>query len=132
MYRNAYTLSGLKRQYGVYLGLAKAGEDRSEDLAHLVAVIRMFDPDFDPASVRPIRPHKGTYRNWLRPALDVMRKAARPMAAPEIAALVLAQEGGEPSELTSIICTLHAVLGRLEGNGVVRVAGRPKRWIVGG
>jgi hypothetical protein len=44
---DTYVISGLVRRYAKTLGLIRTGEDRTEDLAHLAAVLRMFQPDAD-------------------------------------------------------------------------------------
>jgi hypothetical protein len=52
------------------------------------------------------------------------------MAARELGYAVLEREGGTRDDLISIECSLHAVLGRLEGRGLIREPGSPKRWSV--
>jgi hypothetical protein len=121
---------GLKRQYAKTLGMIAAGEDRGDDLAHLAAVIRIFKPNEDVSRILPIRPYTPDRRQWSRTALDILRKADRPLAARELARMVLDRVGAPCSYLVNVECSLHAVLGRLEGSGVIRAEGSPKRWRV--
>ncbi len=79
-------------------------------------------------AIKPIRPYKGARRSWSRAALDILRREGVPMAPRELARRVIAQEGGTEADLPSVECSLHAVLGRLEGQGVIRAEGSPKRW----
>jgi len=123
---------GLKRQYGKTLGFIGAGEDRADDLAHLAAVIRMFAPDADLDAVRPIRPYRENREAWLRDALTALRREGEPMTARDIAKRVLTSRGVALTRpnLQRVECSMHAVLERLEGCGVVRVGDAPKRWAV--
>ena len=121
---------GLKRRYAQTLGLVAAGEDRAEDLAHLAAVIRMFQPGADLSAIRPIRPYREHRQRWSRDALTILRKANAPMTARAIARRVLSARGVPLTRpnLQRVECSLHAVLERLEGRGVVRATDAPKRW----
>ena|SRR5665213_607076 len=128
--KNTYLLFGLRRLYAQTLGYIRAGQDRTEDLACLAYVIRMVAPDIDLSAIRPVRPYKPHRHEWSRAALDILRIEGRPMAARELARRVIASEGGNDTDLPSVECSLHAVLGRLEGQGVIRAEGSPKRWRV--
>ena len=121
---------GLKRRYAQTLGLIAAGEDRSDDLAHLAAVIRMFQPDADLGAIRPIRPYRENRERWTKDALDILRTEGWPMTARALARAVLERRGLPlvRRNLKPVECSLHAVLERLEGRGVVREPGQPKRW----
>lgn len=123
---------GLKRQYARTLGLIAGGEDRAEDLAHLAAVIRMFKPGEDLAAIQAVRPYRPNRSKWSREALGILREANAPMAPRELAHRVLGARGvaRTRANLQRVECSLHAVLERLEGRGVVRAEGSPKRWSV--
>jgi hypothetical protein len=127
-------LFGLKRQYGKTLGLIEAGEDRAEDLAHLAAVIRMFKPAEDLSEIAPIRPYPENRDRWNRDALAILRRENAPMTARALARRILAARGVPLTRrnLQRVECSLHAVLGRLEGRGVVRETTQPKRWAIAG
>lgn len=123
---------GLKRKYGQTLGLIAAGQDRREDLAHLAAVIRMFRPETDLSAIKPIRPYLAQKNRWSREALAILRNANAPMTPRAIANRILAARGlplTRPYQ-QRIECSLHAVFERLEGRGLVRAEGSPKRWSI--
>lgn len=133
MERNTYVLSGLRRRYAVTLGAIEAGQDRGEDLAHLAAVLLMFNPAEDVAAIAPVRPYRPDRGRWLVKALKVLRTANEPLGARAIARRIMAADGIPATDfkrLKSIECTLHAVLERMEGCGLTREPGRPKRWCV--
>lgn len=52
------------------------------------------------------------------------------MTGRSLARAVLAAEGVAvtPDTLSSVECSLHSTLGRLEGRGIVREDGEPKKW----
>ena len=67
------------------------------------------------------------------PRLSVIRTANEPLSARQIARRIMAADGIAPSDLTRLKpleCSLYASLGALEGDGVVLVTDRPKRWAV--
>jgi hypothetical protein len=123
---------GLKRQYARTLGFIDRGEDRAEDLVHLAAVIRMFQPSIDLSAIKPMRTLRPDREDWIRDALTILRKRGEPMSAGELAQAVLRARGVPVKRATQqhCECSLHAVLWRLEGRGVVRVSDEPKRWRV--
>jgi len=125
-------MHGLKRQYAKTLGFIEAGEDRGDDLAALARVIRMFKPDADLSAIKPIRPYVAGRSKYLADALAVLRQANAPMTPRAIARRVLAARGVPlvRRNLLNVECSLHAVLERMEGDGVERVGDEPKRWRV--
>ena len=123
---------GLKRQYAKTLGLIEAGEDGANDLDHLAAVILMFKPDENLAAIKPVRPYRENRERWSRTALTILRREGQPMTARALARRVLAHHGVPliRANLQRVECSLHAVLERLEGRGVIRAEDAPKRWRV--
>ena len=124
---------GLKRQYARTLGRIERVEDCGEDLAHLGAVIRMFRPDADLSAITPLcpaRPYRPHRERWSRDALAILRKANGPMTPRALARRVLSGRGLPLTRpyLQRVECSLHAVLERLEGRGLVRVSNEWKRW----
>src|SRR5580693_9722034 len=103
---------GLKRQYGRILGLIQSGEDRTEDLAHLAAVIRMFKPGEDLTSIKPVRPYRPNRSRWSRTALSILRTEGQAMTARALARRVLEAKGVPliRVNLQRVECSLHAVL----------------------
>ena len=133
MARNTYVLSGLRRQYAVTLGSIRAGDNRAEDLAHLAAVLLMFSPAEDLSAIAPVRPYRANRGRWLAKALAVLRTANEPLSARALARRIMAAEGIPQADykwFKALECGLYATLSALEGDGVVALAGRPKRWMV--
>lgn len=124
-------MHGLKRQYAKTLGYVEAGDVMlTEDLAHLAAVIRMFDPFADLTAIPAIRPYRPDRSRWSRDALDILRQANGPMTVRELAERVLARRGIIPTwaVLQGVEASLSAVLTRLERRGMLHGVGHPKRW----
>lgn len=133
-----HVLSALKRRYAVTLGQSAtnpASNALADDLAHLGAVILMFSPCEDLAAIAPIRPHRPDRGHWSRDAIRALKAADGPLRAYDIARMVMATQGIDPSDrrrLESIACGLYPVLGRLAEQGLVQASGKPRRWAVPG
>lgn len=129
-----HVLSALKRRYAQTLGLARVGADGAgADLAHIAAVIAMFNPEEDLSAVRPVRPYKAERECWHRSVLRTLKAADRPLRAREVARLVMVAHGinpGDHERLLSISCGLQSTLGRLEAQGFIAVTGKPRRWAI--
>ena len=124
--RPPYVVTALRRKYAEL-----KGRGESEAMAHVGAALLVFDPDHDLAAIRAVRPYKADRVRWSRTALDILRKASAPLSAPDLAALVMESRGLDLSDRSlfmSVLCSLHATLGRMEGNGLVRIGDKPKRW----
>lgn len=138
----AQAMYGLKRLYGE---LARDRDEQSYRSAtnrvtvkilHVVAVMRIIDPNFDVAAIilkkryKPNSPYKrGTL---VRAMMDVLRAAERPLKSSEIAAVLLRRAGVQVATKKmrfDIYCSVHRSLGNYERYGKVeRIAGRPARW----
>ncbi|HEX3920468.1 MAG TPA: hypothetical protein VHW60_24265 [Caulobacteraceae bacterium] len=134
---NLYFTGILKRKYGQLKGLAAdLLEDRpriATDMEHVGAVLLMFDPAADLDAIAPIRPYKPARGRWNRDAMKVLREANGPLTAIELARRVIMLRGVPDEDTrtrTSIVCSLHAVLRRLERQGLVTVTGKPRRWAI--
>ena len=129
-----HVLSALKRRYAQALGLVRIGADGGDaDLAHLAAVIAMFNPDEDLSAIRAVRPYKVERERWHRSVLRALKAADGPLRARELARLVMVAHGIDPTDhgrLVSISCGLQATLGRLRNAGLVGVTGKPRRWVI--
>ena len=129
-----HVLSALKRRYAQTLGLIRIGAVGADaDLAHLAAVIALFNPDEDLSAIRAVRPYKVDRERWHRTVLRTLKAAERPLSARELARRVMAAHGIDPSDmgrLLSISCGLQATLGRLMAQGFVCTTGKPRRWAV--
>jgi hypothetical protein len=134
---NLYFTGILRRKLGQLKGLAgDLFSDQAQiaaDMEHIGAVLLMFDPAADLDAIAPIRPYKAHRGRWSRDALKVLREANQPLTAIELAQRVIKLRGVADEDTrtrASIVCGLHAVLERLEGRGVVREQGSPKRWAI--
>lgn len=133
---NLYVVAALKRKYGQCKGqLADLFSERDRikaDMAHLGAVLVMFEPDIDLAAIRAIRPYKPGRGRWNRTALEILRKANHPLRAFELARMVMSAQGVPPDRdtLFSIGYSLQAVLARLQVQGLVTATGKPRRWSI--
>lgn len=131
-----YVINALKRRYGLakgQLALNPGSNQAAVDLAHLAAVLVMFDPQLDLASIPTVRPYKPQRERWSRTALRILRTADRPLRARELARMVMTAHRvplEDHKRLLSISCGLQAVLGRLQAQGLVTTVGKPRRWAV--
>lgn len=135
---NHFGIGMLRRKYAQLKG--QAGDLLSDhaqlatDLEHVGAVILMFDPAADLDAIAAIRPYKAHRGRWNRDAMKVLREADGPLTVVELAQRVVMLRGVADEDTrtrTSIVCSLHAVLRRLERRGWVVVSeGRPKRWAI--
>jgi hypothetical protein len=134
---NFYFTGILRRKYAQLKGLA--GDLLSDqakvarDMEHVGAVLLMFDPAADLDAIAPIRPYRGQRRRWNRDAMKILREANQPLTVIELAQRVIMLRGVAEDDTrtrASIVCGLHAVLWRLERQGLVMVAGKPRRWAI--
>jgi hypothetical protein len=131
-----YVINALKRRYGLAKGQLAANPGSNQaavDLAHLAAVLVMFDPELDLASIPTVRPYKAQRERWSRTALRILRTSDRPLRARELARMVMTAHHvplEDHKRLLSISCGLQAVLGRLQAHGLVYTVGKPRRWAV--
>ena len=132
-------ISALNRKYARLTGELRQLERRADklrkDIAHIEATIRLFRSDWQKEAIAPVRSNKpsrwGRRGHGLRLALDVLRKADRPMSAREITIEALASCGidlPDSKTLTIVAGTIAGGLERRVGNGVTVIEGRPKRW----
>ena len=133
---DTYVIKGLRRKYAELKGRVKFTADcwdepTLEALRQVGCVLRLFNPGENLSAIAPRRPYKGNRsKHWTRTALDVLREANGPLTAREIARRVAQIEGATDRDtLCSIEASLHVTLPKRVG--VVMVAGRPKRWVMG-
>jgi hypothetical protein len=138
-----YVHSGLVKRRAELAGEAEAIRARlaaiAADLGHLDAVIRMFDPEFDLAAIRPkrARPDGAAGRGEMsRAVLDVLRSAAEPMTTAAVTAAVMAAKGMDTGDRRAALRMSDSVglaLRRQERNGAVKGTREPGglvRWEV--
>ncbi len=104
-----------------------------EDMKHVEAVIRMFDPAFN---VRPIAIRRRRANPWFkrnagfRHALDILRKADGPLTTKQIAVQMLKDTGlSQPSikQIRNLTGAVNRSLARNIGK-LVTGEGRPIMW----
>ena len=97
----------------------------AEELGHVDATIRLFDPAYDLSGIRPRR--RGHRTQWFgqgecqRRVLETLREATEPVSGPALAQELAARKGWEtdrevPAQVKK---TVSAVLRRLVAKGVV-------------
>jgi hypothetical protein len=129
----------LERKYAHLLGCQKRlrypSLSLAADLAHIEAVVRLFDPSWDKAGVRPVIP--STLSRWgkkglgMRTAIEILKRADTPLTTRKIATQVLERLGlPKPDrwEFNSLCASFHTSLSHQIGKGLVVVEGRPRRW----
>ena len=127
---------GLRRRYATTLGMVRAGEDRTDDLAHLGAVILLFRPETDLTAIAPVRPYRhgkpGPRSAWVRMALDVLRTANGPLSAHDIALRIIAAAGlpYSPATARNIRTAVRIAFKRREGTTLIRTGSDPQRWVL--
>jgi hypothetical protein len=131
----------LTKKHAALQGELKRAEAKSraliKDLYHLEHVIRLYQREWEPKSVRPIRPRKPSQwrraRVGLRHALEVLKRAEGPLTSVEIALKAL-EIAGEPIPdkwgVWSIANSIGTSLKRRVGHGVSVTEERPKRWMM--
>lgn len=138
-------LSGLLARraelYGEAVTIRSRLQQLDVDLVHLDAVIRQFDPDYNPASVRPKRPTSGDVARRgerSRLLLDVLREAGKALGTAEVMRrmmLRLGQDGHDRKAAREFTKRVEAALSRQEKAGAlrsVREIGRAVTWEVAG
>ena len=139
----SHVLAALFRKYCHLMGELKRYPDRADEIrqsmVHMEAVIRLFRPDADLSKLRPIRARKDT--RWqkvgfgIRNVLDILKQADRPLSTREIVLEVMKRAGlptDDKKAVAAVCCSIHMSILRREGQGIVRIEGKPMRWAVEG
>lgn len=107
---NKYALAALKRKRATFAGeivdYKKKIKWREEQLKHIDATIRVFEPEFDVETIPASRPQKRVklFRQGElgRMLLDALRKADRPLSSREIADAVMQAMGHTEKSLPAL------------------------------
>jgi hypothetical protein len=135
-----YVVAGLVKRRAELAGEADALRARlaqiAADLGHLDATIRLFDPDFDLAAIRPrrVRAADTAKRGEMsRSVLGVLREAVGPMTTAEVVAAVMVasrMDGQDRKAAARMANRVGLALRRQERNGTVRSERREGRAVV--
>jgi hypothetical protein len=135
-----YVVAGLVKRRAELAGEAMAIEARlaqiAKDIAHLDAVIRQFDPDFNLAAIRPKRARATDTAGrgeTCRFVLDVLREVVVPMTTADIAARLMAERGMEGQDRQArrrVMGRVGVALRRQRENGVVRSMSGPGQFVL--
>lgn len=109
------------------------------DMRHVEAVLKLLEPGYNvrPIAVRRRKPNQWFKRGTVyRNALDVLRKADKPLTAREITERMLTARGitgAKPGAVRDLTGAISSSLRNHRGAGVrVTGEGLPARWIVAG
>ena len=114
----------------------QASERIADNIGHVEAVIRLFDPAYDVRRIPGRRRNVGNpwfkRGTMFRAALDVLRKANEPLTTMDITRRIIAAKGGrEPTreQLRKVDAGLRSCLNGNEGKTVRRMGEwRPAKW----
>lgn len=136
-----YVLAGLTKRRAELAGEADTLKARlaqiGNDVGHLDAVIRQFDPDYDLGSIRPKRPRgpdiagRGEMSRFI---LSVLRAATEPVTTQEVTRRLMTERGQDMEDRRLVVQTTKRVgmaLSRQKANGAVRSeqsAGQAALW----
>jgi hypothetical protein len=105
---------------------------REKQLVHLDATLRLFDPDYDPASLPSKYSHLKIFRQGelSRYVLDALRRAREPITTPALVTAILAAMGQGEEARRAIAPRVRGNLAYHQKRGmVVKVGdGREARW----
>ena len=138
-----YVLAGLTKRRAELAGEAETLRARlaqiATDTAHLDAVIRQFDPDYDLSSIRPKRPRvqdaagRGDMSRFI---MKVLREATEPVATHEVVRRLMTERGQDVEDRRLVKFTMKRVgmaFSRQKAAGTVRAiqgAGPVTLWEV--
>ena len=138
-----HVLSALVRKRAELAGETNALRERltgiAADMDHLDATIRLFDPDFNLAAIRPKRPRGPDVARpgeMSRFVLNALRDATEPMPTPAIAARLMAErglDGQDRKQVRNVTKRVCMALRHQEQRGTVRSQigpGRVALWEV--
>jgi hypothetical protein len=107
-----------------------------EELDHLDAAIRLFDPDYDLGTIKARK--RGHRTQWFGPGecqrlvLETLRDAAAPLSGSAVTQTLVAHKGlaGRHEVLVAVSKTTQAVLRRLVSKDVVHRSSQPEgTWV---
>jgi hypothetical protein len=138
---DTFVISGLTQKRAEILGVALDLEARArkvrQDLAHIDAVIVLFDPTAKPQAIKAKRPvdSTGFFGNGERSRRirEALRGASAPLSAEEIVLPIMAEKGLDPDDRKlrgKLICAVLNALAHMLARGHVQKVGHGMgaRW----
>ncbi len=135
-----YVLAGLTKRRAELAGEADALRTRlaqiDDDIGHLDAVIRQFDPDYDLAGIRPKRPRRADCAGrgeMSRFVLGVLREEARPVPVATITQRLMAERAMDAQDcrlVQQVTKRVAATLRHQGQKGTVRGEQGPGRSVL--
>jgi hypothetical protein len=139
---SSFVISGLRQKRARIVGeitqARKVIDQRTEELAAVDTVLRLFAPDCDPDMIPPIKPASHglffRYRELGRICINVLRKARGPVKLDRIAAVAIEVKGlPDDTRLRKHVAdTARASLMRLERRGLCAARRAGAGCVVGG
>jgi len=131
--------AALERKYASILGQLVAGVSADnpdalrEKLAAIQIVIRLWEPDWTPDHIKPIRPKKTFVTQGLQSRLlrEFIRKQSGEFSSHDAATYVqdrLKALGETPPPLQNLKNSAHQTFRKLEGKFVTALRLRPEKW----
>ncbi len=137
---NRYALAALKERRASIDGEMRECERRlrylRETLGHLDATLALFDPEGNPKAIHAKRPYKRVKLfgsgKLSRLILDALRKAERPLSAPEVTAAVVAELDYGPEAAAGMATRVQATLIYLAKRGAIAKEGEraTAKWML--
>jgi len=136
---SSFVISGLRQKRARIAGeiaqARKVIDQRTEELAAVDTVLRLFAPDCNPDMIPPIKPASHglffQYRELGRICMDVLRDAKGPVTLDRVVAVAIEVKGlPDDARLRKHVTdTCRASLGRMERRGLVRrIVREPDVW----
>jgi hypothetical protein len=107
----------------------------ADDMRHVEAVIRIFDPAFDVRHIKGRRRNRANawfrHGTMFRAVLDVLRAATEPVSAKTIAERMLIAHGHAepaPKDVRELESGVRSVLKRRLAKDVIADSSKPARW----
>ena len=135
----SFVISGLRQKRARIAGeiaqARKVIDRRTEELAAVDTVLRLFAPDCNPDMIPPIKPASHglffRYRELGRICIGVLRDAKEPVRLDRIVGVAIEVKGlPDDTRLRKHVTdTMRAALGRMERRGLVRrIVREPDVW----
>lgn len=134
-----HVVIALERKYAQLLGhqsrIPYPSLSLAADMAHIEAVMRLFDDTWDKSKVQPFV--RSTPSRWIkkglgmRTAFELLRQADAPLTTRQIVTQVLERLGHpkpDRDEFNKLCANFHINLSYSVGRGLVMLEGRPARW----